>query len=186
MPRYSRLYRVFPWVEGASPGEPGHPLYVSGPQGHGRVDNPEEYLTLYACDEPDGAVGEAFGNHAVWTPDLLEGPPALPDSRRALAVIDAKAVEVVDLDDPAALSERTLRPSQVVTRNRPVTQRWALSIFHEARWGGVRWWSYHDPEWGSFGLWDVGRLRVVEVRPLGDEVDDVRAVADRMCRVWRE
>ncbi len=186
MPKYSRLYRVFPWVENAATGEPGHPLYVARPQGHGRVDNPERYLTLYASDDPDGAIGEAFGNHAVWTRDLLGGPPALPGSQRALAVIHAAKVDVLDLDDPAVLSERRLRPSKVVTRQREVTQRWALEILHETRWGGVRWWSYHDPEWGSFGLWDVAALRVAEVGPLSDDIGHVRAVAGRMCRVWED
>ncbi|HYO61257.1 MAG TPA: RES domain-containing protein [Actinomycetota bacterium] len=186
MPRYSRLYRVFPWIETAGPGEPGHPVYVASPQGHGRVDNPEHYLTLYASDHWEGAVGEAFGNHAVWTRDLLQGPPALPGSRRALAEFDAAGVDIVDLDDPAVLLEWRLRPSEVVTRVRSVTQAWALQIFGEARWAGVRWWSYHDPAWGSFGLWDASDLRVAEVRPLSDDVDRVREVAARMSRVWED
>lgn len=185
MPRFPHLYRVFPWVPDAHAGEPGHPLYVGGPQGQGRVDNPANYLTLYACDVRDGAIGEAFGNHDVWTPDLFEGPPILLGSVRAVAEIDAD-VDVVDLDDATALLERGLRPSHVVTRARAVTQQWALAIFHEGRWGGVRWWSYHDPEWGSFGLWDVGGLRVVDVKPLAEEVDHVRDVARRMRRPWVE
>lgn len=186
MPRPSRLYRVFPWIDTAELGEPGHALYVSGPQGHGRVDNPEHYLTLYACDQSDGAIGESFGNHEVWTPDLLEGPSSVPGSQRALATIDAADTDVLDLDDPAALVERGLRPSRVVTRNRQVTQMWSLAIFHERRWGGVRWWSYHNPEWGSFGLWDVASLRLVDVVSLADEVDRVREVATLMCRRWED
>lgn len=177
---------MFPWVETAEPRDPGHPLYVSGPQGHGRVDNPEHYVTLYACDDPDGAIGEAFGNHAVWTPDLFQGTPTLPGSVRALATIDAQDVDVVDLDDPAALIERALRPSQVVTRDRAVTQVWSLAIFREGRWDGVRWWSYHNPSWGSFGLWDLTRLRVLDVKALAGEVDRVRDVAATMCRPWED
>jgi hypothetical protein len=186
LPRYSCLYRVFPWVDTAEPGEPGHPLYVAGPQGHGRVDNPEQYLTLYASDHAEGAIGEAFGNHSLWTRDLLQGPPALSGSERALAVFGAGELDVVDLDDPAALLERRLRPSEVVTRVRSVTQEWALAIFREARWSGVRWWSYYDAGWGSFGLWDPSDLRLEEVRPLRDEVDNVREVAARMRRVWED
>jgi hypothetical protein len=30
----------------------------------------------------------------------------------------------------------------------------------------VRWWSYYDPRWASVGLWDIGRLKVEEVRSL--------------------
>lgn len=186
MPSYPRLYRVFPWLEDAAPGEPGHPLYVPRPQGHGRVDNPDHYLALYASDDPDGAIGEAFGNHSLWTTDLLRGQPSLPRSRRALAVIDASAATVADLDDPATLLERELRPSQVVTRTREVTQGWALRLFREGRWAGVRWWSYYDPGWGSFGLWDVAALHVLDVTPLDDARARVQGVAARMCRVWED
>jgi hypothetical protein len=186
LPSYSRLYRVFPWIEDAPSGQPGHPLYVAPPQGHGRIDNPEHYLTLYFSDDPSGAIAEAFGNHTVWTSDLLGGPPGVAGSRRALAVVDATDVDVVDLDDPEALTERALRPSQVVTRARGVTQAWALAVFYEARSSGVRWWSYYDPQWGSFGLWDAGGLGVVDVMPLRERIDEVKDVAARMCRLWED
>lgn len=186
LPRYPRLYRVFPWIENARQGDPGHPLYVARPQGHGRVDNPEHYLTLYASDEERGAIGEAFGNHAVWTRDLLQGPPGLPGSQRALVELDSGGVEIVDLDDPSVLLDQGLRPSEVVTRHRAITQGWALAIYREGRWGGVRWWSYYEPDVGSFGVWDVPSLRVVQVSPLAEKVDLVRQVAAAMCRVWEE
>lgn len=186
MPSYSPLYRVFPWVEDARPGEPGHPLYTPSPQGHGRIDNPEHYLALYASDDPDGAIGEAFGNHSVWTSDLLEGPPGLPGSRRALATIDASTLAVVDLDDAAALLDRGLRPSQVVTRDREITQAWALAIFRAGRWGGVRWWSYYEPTWGSFGLWDASNLEIADVTSLADLMPRVQGVAARMFRPWHD
>lgn len=181
---YARLYRVFPWLESAGPNEPGHPLYIPRPQGHGRIDNPEHYLTLYLCDEPDGAIGEAFANHAIWTPDLLDGPPSLAGSRRALGTYDASDADVIDLDDARALSERRLRPSEVVTRNRRVTQAWALDIFREGQCNGIRWWSYHNPEWGSFGIWNVEALRVTNVVALTDAVDRVQQVAWDLGRVW--
>jgi RES domain len=184
LPRYPRLYRVFPWLEDAPAGEPGHPLYVAHPQGHGRIDNPEHYLTLYASDRREGAIGEAFGNHAMWTRDLLDGPPALPGSRRALATYDAPRAEIIDLDDPQVLVERELRPSGVVTRDRRRTQTWALDVYREQTWDGVRWWSFHDPDWGSFGLWNRDALEVASVDALSEEVELVQEVASRMYRVW--
>jgi hypothetical protein len=30
----------------------------------------------------------------------------------------------------------------------------------------VRWWLYYEPRWTSFGLWDIRRLAVEEVRVL--------------------
>lgn len=183
MPRSYRLYRVFPWLEGARSGEPGHPLYVAHPQGQGRIDNPEHYLTLYLSDQPEGAIGEAFGNHAMWTPDLLQGPALLPGSRRALATFETDA-RVLDLDDPQVLLDRNLRPSAVVTRDRERTQRWAMEVYREGAWDGIRWWSFHDPAWGAFGLWNLDPIAVVEVVALGDHVSLVEEVALRMARAW--
>jgi len=60
---------------------------------------------------------------------------------------------ICDLDDPARLSERTLRPSIIITRNYDITRAWALSIFQENAWAGVSWWSYCDARWTSIGLW---------------------------------
>lgn len=175
---------MFPWLEDAEPGEPGHPHYVGLPQGQGRVDNPEHYLTLYLSDDPLGAIGEAFGNHSIWTSDLLSGPPALAGSVRALATFESSDVVVIDLDDPQALLDRALRPSRVVTRHRGTTQNWALKIFREGMWDGVRWWSFHNPEWGSFGLWHLNSLELVDVIALADQVGNVRQAAVDMYRLW--
>ncbi|MBI4728170.1 MAG: RES family NAD+ phosphorylase [Acidobacteria bacterium] len=163
--RAARLYRVFPWLPGARAGDPGHPPYVPRPQGAGRINNPEAYLVLYASDSPVGAVAEAFGNHSVWTEHLLAGRRDMPRSRMALAAYEIGA-PVLDLDDPAVLRARGLRPSRVVTRDRPRTQRWALDLFRERRWAGLRWWSYYDPDWGSHGVWDPACLVLAEVVPL--------------------
>jgi hypothetical protein len=159
------LYRVFPWIAAAPPGDRGHPLHVSVPQGAGRVDNPAHYRVLYASDSPAGAVAEAFGNHAAWTSGLLRGRPDMPGSVTALAAYRAR-IEILDLDDARALLQRRLRPSQVVTRDRTVTQRWALEAFREGKWAGVRWWSYHDPRWGSYGLWSRDGLEVTGTEAL--------------------
>lgn len=164
-----RLFRVFPWIETARRGEPGHPLYVSPLQGAGRLDNPEHYRVLYASDSEAGAVGEAFGNHSVWTRHLLAGPPSLPGSRRGLATIAAGSSRILDLDDARRLVERSLRPSAIVTRDRAVTQRWALFAFREKRWAGIRCWSAWDSRWGAHGLWELRGVRVVEVIPLTAE-----------------
>ena len=111
------------------------------------------------------SVAESFGNHAVWTPDLFR-IPALSDARRALATLDSEPVTVVDLDDARTLLQRNLRPSDVVTRDRARTQAWSLAVFEENKWDGIRWWSRHDPDRGSYGLWNLANLSVLEVDPL--------------------
>jgi hypothetical protein len=103
---------------------------------------------------------------------------------RALAQYSLEdAAAVCDLDDAQRLVEMALRPSEVVTKDRAVTQRWALELYNSNRWAGARWWSYYDPRWGSFGLWDVRALRVTGVTVLDDlDQPDVAAAADVLNR----
>lgn len=160
------LYRVFPWLTTAAVGEPGHPTFVPS-LGAGRIDNPDSYLALYLSDGPGGACAEAFFFKTVWDTKMLRGLPSLRGSVQAIASLDLDPdVRICDLDDAGRLLELNLRPSQVVTRDRPVTQTWALRIFREARWAGIRWWSYYDPRWGSHGVWDTGALDLNSVEPL--------------------
>ncbi|MGH2451983.1 MAG: RES family NAD+ phosphorylase [Candidatus Limnocylindria bacterium] len=154
------LYRVFPWLSSAAESEPGHPLHVPQRQGAGRADNAGRYSALYLSNAPAGAVAEAFGNLKLWTPRMFQRPD-LPGSARALATYAIPdEAPVFDLDDAAALSALGLRPSEVVTRDRKVTQLWALRIYEQQRWAGLRWWSYYDPRWYSYAIWDVARLTV--------------------------
>ena len=160
------LHRVFPWLPTAGDGEPGHPLFVPG-FGGGRIDNPEHYVALSLSDGAGGACAEAFDYRPAWDQRMLRGSPLLPGSTRALATYTLDpAVTVCDLDDAVRLVELGLRPSQVVTRDRTITRAWALRIYGEGRWGGVRWWSYHDPRWGSHGIWAIGALAVERVEAL--------------------
>lgn len=86
--------------------------------------------------------------------------PDLPGSVRALAEYEIpNDLPILDLDDARALQVLGLRPSQIVTRDRDVTQRWALSIYEQGNWSGLRWWSYYDPRWYSYALWDLPALR---------------------------
>ena len=160
-----RLYRVLPWAKTAAAGEPGHPLHLPRTQGAGRIDNPERYSVLYLGDSPVVAVAEAFADRAVWTPGMFE-VPSQPGVRRALAAFEAKGLNVLDLDDASSLLARGLRPSDVVTRERARTRRWALAAYEERAWDGIRWWSFHDPDGGAYGLWSAKTLALQRVEPL--------------------
>ena len=161
-----RLYRVLPFRPEAADGEPGHPLFVPSTQGAGRADSPGAYTVLYLSDAPAGAAAEAFGAIPLWTETMFE-KPSLQNGRRALATYDLRdEAPVLDLDDAKALQRLGLRPSDVVTRDRTVTQRWALAVYLERRWAGVRWWSYHDPDWHSYALWDRRQLSPIGVERL--------------------
>ncbi len=165
------LYRVFPYLAAAAPGEPGHSGYLHGPQGKGRLDNPAEYACWYLSAEAGGAVGEVFADLGRWSPEMFD-VPFLPGGERSLGVYEIPdETPLLDLDDAKHLLDRGLRPTQVIERNRPATQAWVLKIFDERdadgsrRWRGVRWWSYHRPQWRILGLWGVTPSKVA-VEPL--------------------
>jgi hypothetical protein len=162
------LYRVFGYLASAAEGESGNPEYLFRPQGRGRVDNPKHYDVWYLSRDASGAVGEVLGDFSEWTDDVFE-TPYLPGGRRALGIYSIPdGTPTVDLDDANNLLDRGLRPTQIIARNRPVTQGWALKIFQEQnsdgsrKWDGVSWWSYHRPEWQVYGLWIKPQIQTVE------------------------
>ncbi len=162
------LYRVFPYLDDAGEGDPGHALHVHPVQGGGRWDNPSLYRTCYLATSPEAAIGEAFGNLVTWTPAMLVFP-GLPGSQRRLGVyrFDEEANPLIDLDDAHVLAERGIRPTDVVVRNRTRTQEIAAGIYNERKWSGIRWWSYHRPQWSLVALWTADKLSVVSVDPIG-------------------
>jgi hypothetical protein len=159
------LHRVFPYLPTASKGQPGHPLYLHPAQGTGRFDNPGRYLAWYLAAEPAGAIGETFGQLSVWREEMFAFPH-IPGSRRALATYALPDdLPYVDLDDPRRLLELGVRPTQVIERNRPFTQALALRVYELATYNGIRWWSFHRPQWRVSCLWDIAP-EIAEVEPL--------------------
>jgi hypothetical protein len=177
------LYRVLPHLAGVRRGRPGHPLFVPRSTGSNRVDNPGRYDTFYVGDTAAGAVAEAFGWVPRWNAGMLRGTPSLPGSMRALAHYELPgSAAVCDLDDAHRLVALALRPSQVVTRDRAATQAWALALFEQGLFAGVRWWSYYDPRWGSYGLWEHSGLALTGVEALTLAHPAVTEAADVLVR----
>ncbi|MBG0738660.1 RES family NAD+ phosphorylase [Paeniglutamicibacter antarcticus] len=152
-------YRVFPHLAAARMGKTGSADYLYKRQGGGRIDNPAHYDMWYLALTKEGAIGETFGNVPVWSDEMFDFP-ALPGSRRALATFSIPdGLALIDLDDAQTLLDRHLRPTQVISRNRPLTQTWALKIFEfrndagERKWAGVKWWSFQRPQWSIVGIW---------------------------------
>ncbi len=175
------LYRAFPMLPGAEPGDPGGPLYVPRHiQGANRHDNPREYGAIYASRTARSAVAE-------WLRRLRGGPLVgrdlqRPDgARMALAALDdAPVTGLVDLDDPRNLVARELRPSGVATRDRRRTRRLALGIFEEGG-DGFEWWSTIEASWINVTLFAERALQrltlAAEPEPLALDQPAVRDAA---------
>lgn len=152
-----RLFRVFRYDANAAPNEKGGALYVPGSTA-GRIANPDLYRELYLSLEPEAAIAEAFGRLPIWhEADFVraDGSPL------ALAIYELPdGAPIFDLDSVKSLTSLGIeRPSEVVIRNRKITQRWARRIFERCTHHGARWWSYYDPAWTSVGLWNIAGLR---------------------------
>ncbi len=82
----------------------------------------------------------------------------------ALASLDlSDKTTVVDLDDPAALGAEGLRPSQVATRRRSVTQSQAAEIHNSHPDAiAIRWWSTLEASWINWTLFErvAGKLKL--------------------------
>jgi len=115
--------------------------------------------------------------HAVTDDDFLRA------GGRAKALVALRvdaALDLVDLDNPAELTARRLRPSRVATMRRPVTQQIAASIFEEGA-GGLRWWSTLEADWVNVTLFHERALAHVSIaappRKLSTGMSEVREAA---------
>jgi hypothetical protein len=173
------LWRVLPWDPAARPAAPGGPLWFPRPfQGTARHDRPARYGCLYVTEEPVSAVAEALAPFRG-TGDMR--PELLTRLGRSLALAELAlddGAPILDLDDPRTLVREALRPSQVATRRRTVTQAYAERLF-AAGAAGLRWWSTLEASWINVTLFDraAASLSVAAVRPLGTGDEDVRAAA---------
>ena len=163
------LHRCFAWRERVRPDAADGPLWFPRIyQGDGRHDNPDRYGCLYLADRELSAVVEQLarfrGQRLI--PELLLRR-GLPLALAAIEIPDR--AQLIDLDDPAVLSASELRPSQVATRQRDVTQPQALALFRRHRFAvGLRWWSTHESLWANVTVFDraAKRLDLGEVRRL--------------------
>ncbi|HEX9833917.1 MAG TPA: RES domain-containing protein [Mycobacterium sp.] len=180
------VYRVFPYLETAPLGEPGHPLYEHRPQRGGRADHPDYYV-WYVARQSEAACGEAFGNLSRWVASMFDFP-AVPGARKTLGEYELPDdLRICDLDDPHRLVELGLRPTQIVTRNLAVTSEWAHRIWSQRspaiddrKWQAVQWWSFHRPTWTVIASWE--RPKLVELEDLNLDHPAVVAAAKSLNR----
>ena len=155
------LHRCFAWNERARPTEPDGPLWFPRIyQGDGRHDNPDRYGCLYLADREVAAVVEQlsrFRGHR-----LIDEMLVRRGLRLGLASIELPdRAPMIDLDEPAVLSENDLRPSVVATRQREVTQPQALELYRAHRFAaGLRWWSVYEALWANVTIFDRAARRL--------------------------
>ena len=164
------LHRCFAWNRAAGDDAQDGPLWFPRIfQGEGRHDNPDTYGCLYLADRAVSCIAEqlaAFRGQRV-TKSILRrrGLPL------AVAEIELRTSDtaVIDLDDPVVLRRERLRPSQVATRTRAITQVQALALYRaHTDAAGLRWWSTWEALWANVTVFDraATSLRLAGVREL--------------------
>jgi hypothetical protein len=77
----------------------------------------------------------------------------------------------------------------VVSRDYSRTRAWARRLYHTGSWAGVRRWSYYDPVWASFGVWDCRWITVEDVAPIQLDnpalIEASRTIVRRILRMPR-
>lgn len=165
-----RLWRALPLDKSAKAREMGGALWFPRlQQGGGRHDNPDLYGCLYVAEDAVSAVAELLAPFRG-TGKLLPSMLVRYGKSLALASLELEdGVTAIDLDDPSTLIATGLRPSQVATRRRTVTQRQAAEVYgsHPAA-VGIRWWSTLESRWINWTLFDRAEnsLEVTEVEGL--------------------
>ena len=174
------LFRCFAWNRRARPSGTDGPLWFPRAyQGEGRHDNPDVYGCLYLADNPVSTVVEQLARFRGQR--LVAG--MLHRRRLPLAIAELELDEretLIDLDDPAELLRRGLRPSVVATRRREVTQPQALELHRSGRDAGLRWWSTYEALWANVTVFDRAArgLSVIGVRALSVDDPNVAEAAE--------
>lgn len=156
-------WRAFPWNPEAESGRPFSPSYVRLSQGQGRFDLPGAASgVLYVAETPEHAVAELLQRYRGQTLDARD----LRIAGHSLALVrvhlpDPVRSDIVDLCDPEVLVRIRIRPDQLASRDRHLTQRIAGEI-HANDKAGLRWWSALTGDWHTVVVF---RDRIRSARP---------------------
>ena len=92
----------------------------------------------------------------------------------------ASGVKLVDLNDPNVLRELHLKPSEVATMERSMTQALSRRL-HEKNSAGFTWWSSLEASWVNVTLFQSrvrDRMKLTDkIRPLSIRMKEVQEAA---------
>ncbi len=171
------FWRVFPWDASAQPGDPFTPQYVlpAGVQTGGRFDLPDTSTLYLALEEPAHALAEVLqslrGKRMIRSGHLRRKERGRPGRFHPLAVVEtwipASLFDTFpDLGDPQNLVDLGIRPDDLSSRDRLVTQRISQRLHEEHGLAGFRWWSAFG------GQWHVALLYLDRIDPMAIHYED--------------
>lgn len=144
----AKLWRVFPWDPGATPGAPFSPSFIPRSTGRGRFDLPAGLSgQLYLGETKEHAVAEllqARRRGSITPRHLIRGAQQLAAVEVHLP--QRLSESVVDLCTPSGLQTTTAGADQVASRYRAKTQPIARTVWEHGH-AGLRWWSKFHGDW---------------------------------------
>ncbi len=165
------FWRVFPWDAAAAPGAPFTPQYLRPPGlgTDGRFDLSDTPTLYIALDDPVHALTEVLRSlrgrrelrnghlrRKVRGRKVVYHPLAIVETWVPAATYDA----MPDLGNPKNLVRFSIRPDDLASHDRGVTQRISRKLHDDHGLAGFRWWSAFR------GEWHVGVLYMDRVDPL--------------------
>lgn len=173
------VYRVIPYLPASKKGALGHPLFFPKNRNVHRVDNPGHYKVAYFAADAQCAFAEKFGYQKQWNDLTLRPDKSLLKSKWALVSYEINNISpIFDMDNASNLLKLQIKPSRVVTRDRAITQAWALRVFEVKKNSGVSWWSFHSSDWVTLGIWELDNLKVKKIELLSLEHPAVQPAAE--------
>ena len=152
------FWRVFPWDAAARPGDPYTPQYVlpAGAQTGGRFDLSDTPTLYIALENPAHALAEVLqslrGRREIRAGHLRRAVRGKPGVYHPLAVVETWIPDTLynalpDLGDPHNLIRFGIRPDDLASRDRPLTQRISRKLHDDHGLPGFRWWSAFGGQW---------------------------------------
>jgi len=152
------FWRVFPWDSAAPPGAPYTAEYIlpAGAQTGGRFDLGDTPTLYLALEDPAHALAEVLqslrGRRELRAGHLRRRARGRPGVFHPLAIVEAWVKSTVydalpDLGEPEALVHFGIRPDELSSRERVVTQRISRKLHDDHGLPGFRWWSAFSGDW---------------------------------------
>lgn len=182
-------WRVFPWDPAAAAGGASaaySATHVPARQGAGRFDLGSDAAVMYLAETPEHAIAEKLQRFRGQTLDVRD----LRESGHLLALVAIGGLAafprpLIDCCDPAELVRLGLRPDQLASRDKRVTQAVARRVYADGA-SGLRWWSALSGDWHSLVLFlapgraEPAALAPGEPIPLSLEMPALRVAADAL------
>lgn len=141
---------------------------------------PQTDGVLYAALSPASAIAEAiqvYRNQSLTDADFEIGEGKIQSLARLKL---SPAARLIDLTDARELARRSIRPADVVTHERSVSRRLALSLFEEGV-EGFLWWSALEAAWTNVTLFQsraARKLRLLKpIHPLTVQLPELKDAA---------